>query len=238
MDGTRTADAENAYKIGEAFREAANGWLSGPLAVVVAGHYYDFMRFLQRLLVRSMQEPQNQELEWLRFEIAQVIITNVPLIAEVELFEANGHTLSDDIDVHVYHQRTGWKRHTELIPRKDRFLLRFIRHGRTLLSDIEYSDTLPYMADAWRRRNEDVNFDLPLLRQSSDLLQLILMAATNANASPEAMWRAARAIMWEWAALIDYDFIPSSRSEIAALEGLLDWRHHEESSIPSDPVNR
>lgn len=46
MSGTRTIDAENAFALGEALGELSDKWISGPLAVVIAGHYHDFMLLL------------------------------------------------------------------------------------------------------------------------------------------------------------------------------------------------
>lgn len=223
LAGTRTVEPDSAFRVGEALRNVAGDWSCGAVALVAAGHYYDFMRLLQAMLLRSMQPGPTEELEWMCYELTQYAVTYVPLTAEADLFEARGYAFSDRLDVSVFHSRTGWSRHAVAIPRRERFLLRSVRHGRSVLRSLNTSFSAPFINDAWQARTNDSYFESGILDQTRDLLDVIYMTTTVPHAKPDAMWRAARAIMWEWASAVDMDFITSRRQEIDALEGLLSW---------------
>jgi hypothetical protein len=223
MSGTRTIDAENAFALGEALGELSDKWISGPLAVVIAGHYYDFMLLLQKMLVRSMGDGDKEQLYWMRFELAHWAVSYIPLLAESELFEADGYSLSAQTDIDAYRAiERDWS--SEYIPRRKRFFLRHLRHGRRAFANMGTSDSLPYISEAWKHRKDPPDFSLDLLRQSADMIDAVEMMSRLASANPEAMWRASRSIMWEWAALVDEDFYRSRREEIMAIDALFEVR--------------
>jgi hypothetical protein len=241
-NGTRRITADNAFLVGEALGALRSSHVCGVVAVLIAGHFHDYALLLQRLLAKSMEcdDEDKEDLYNIRYEIGEFGAAYVPLVAEVELFEAIGGRIDDSTDISLFHARTGSNRDTERIARKDRFVKRALRHGRFALRSLGWSSSGKHVVPAWRTRFEAIDFTYEPLRQSSDLVRIIGDVAEAPHLNPEVGWRAARALLREWPTLVIEDFAASRRIEIDALEGLIDhWglatcmTDADEESVPA-----
>ena len=235
-NGTRSIGPNSAFRVGEALREPAQ--TNGAIALLIAGHYYDFLLGLQRLLWKAHDPHVDpKSVEWIHYEVSHAV-TYVPLIAEVEVLESQGYMITDEVDVAVFNNRTGWNRHGTVIPRNERFLKRSIREARRAMDDLHSGilDVAPLVGWAWETRNEETEFEIDLLRQTYDIIEMVRIAATSPTLGAIAAYRAARALMREWGAIVDYDFAPRIRPEIDALEGLLEDASLEPPRPLSEPA--